>query len=76
MITKPQDLDYGGSEWSAQFKCAIGEVVTGIVSRGCQRASKKGNPTYFADDEGFLCVMMPDGHERRLTDIEIKDLTR
>ena len=72
MITKPQDLDYGGSEWSAQFKSAIKEAVTEAV----KEHQKKGNPTYFADDEGFLCVMTPDGDERRLTDSEIENLTR
>lgn len=34
------------------------------------------NPVYFTDDAGCLCVMMPDGNERRLTDVEIEVLTR
>lgn len=72
MITTPQDLHYGGSEWSAQFKSAIRDAVTEAV----REHQKKGNLTYFADDEDSLWVMMPDGHERRLTDIEIDNLTR
>jgi hypothetical protein len=51
MITKPQDLGYGGSEWSAQFKSAIREAITEAV----REHQRKGDPTYFADDEGFLC---------------------
>jgi hypothetical protein len=72
MMTKPQDPEYGGPEWSEQFKIAIREAVTEAV----REHQRKGNPVYFADDEGFLCVMMPDGHERRLTDAEIEALTR
>lgn len=33
-------------------------------------------PMYFTDDAGCLCVMMPDGYERRLTDVEIEALTQ
>lgn len=72
MMTKPQDPEYGGSEWSEQFKSAIREAVTEAV----REHQRRGYPVYFADDEDFLCVIMPDGHERRLKDIEIKDLTR
>jgi hypothetical protein len=72
MIAEPQDLEYGGREWSEQLKSAIREAVTEAVMEH-QRA---GNPVYFADDAGCLCVMMPDGHERRLTDAEIEALTR
>lgn len=52
MIAEPQDLDYGGPEWSEQFKSAVREAVT-VAVREHQR---KGNPVYFADDKGFLCV--------------------
>ena len=72
MIGEPQDLEYGGHEWSEQLMSAIREAVAEAVIEH-QRA---GNPVYFTDDAGCLCVMMPDGHERRLTDAEIETFTR
>lgn len=72
MIAEPQDLEYGGREWSEQLRSAIREATTEAVAEH----QRKGNPVYFADDAGCLCVMMPDGHERRLTDFEIEALTR
>lgn len=72
MTVEPQDLEYGGHEWSEQLKSAIREAITDAVI-GHQKA---GNPVYFTDDAGCLCVMMPDGHERRLIDAEIEALTR
>jgi len=72
MTVEPQDLEYGGHEWSEQLKSAIREAITDAV-KGHQEA---GNPVYFTDDAGCLCVMMPDGHERRLIDAEIEALTR
>ena len=64
--------EYGGDEWSEQFKNAIREAVADAVIRH----RKAGNPVYFTDDTGCLCVMMPDGHERQLTEAEIETLTR
>jgi hypothetical protein len=72
MIVEPQDLEYGGHEWSAQLKSSIRETVAEAVTEH----QRRGNPVYFADDAGCLCVMMPDGHVRRLTDDEIEALTR
>ena len=72
MIAEPQDLEYGGREWSEQLKSAIREAIAAAVVEH----QRKGNPVYFADDAGCLCVLMPDGHERRLTDVEIEALTR
>ena len=72
MIAKPQDLEYGGPDWSEQLRCAIREAIAEAVAEH----QRKGNPIYFADDAGCLCVMMPDGQERRLTDVEIEALTR
>ena len=72
MMAKPQDLEYGGHEWSEQLRSAIREAVAEAVIEH-QRA---GNPVYFTDNTGCLCVMMPDGQERRLTDVEIEALTR
>ncbi|KFG70851.1 hypothetical protein [Microvirga sp. BSC39] len=73
MIAEPQDLGYGGPEWSEQLRSAIRQAVVGAITE----PQKAGNPVYFTDDAGCLCVlMMPDGHERRLTDVEIKALTR
>ncbi|KFG69392.1 hypothetical protein [Microvirga sp. BSC39] len=72
MIAEPQDLEYGGPEWSEQLKCAIREAIAEAVAEH----HRKGIPVYFTDDAGCLCVMMPDGHERRLTDGEIEALTR
>ena len=72
MIAEPQDLEYGGYEWSKQLKSAIREAVADAVTEH----QKAGNPVYFTDDAGCLCVLMPDGHERRLTEAEIETLTR
>ncbi len=72
MITEPQDLEYGGPEWSEQLKNAIREAITEAVAEH----RRKGSPVYFSDDTGCLRVMMPDGHERRLTDAEIEAFTR
>jgi hypothetical protein len=72
MMVEPQDLEYGGPERSEQLKCAIREAIAEAVAEH----QRIGNPVYFADDAGCLCVMMPDGHERRLTDFEIEALTR
>jgi hypothetical protein len=72
MIAEPQDLEYGGPEWSEQLRSAIREAVAEAVIEH----RKAGNPVYFTDNAGCLCVMMPDGHERRLTDGEIEALTR
>ena len=73
MIAEPQDLEYGGHEWSEQLRSTIQEAIAAAVIEH----QKAGNPVYFTDDAGCLCVlMMPDGHERRLTDGEIKALTR
>lgn len=72
MMVEPQDLEYGGPEWSEQLRSAIREAVAEAVTEN----QKAGNPVYFTDDAGCLCVMMPDGHERRLTDGEIEALTR
>jgi hypothetical protein len=72
MIAEPQDLEYGGREWSERLRSAIREAIADAVTEH-QRA---GNPVYFTDDAGCLCVMMPDRHERRLNDVEIEDLTR
>ena len=72
MIAEPQDLEYGGREWCEQFKSAIRDAIADAVTEH-QRA---GNPVNFTDDAGCLCVMMPDGHERRLTEAEIETLTR
>jgi hypothetical protein len=72
MIAEPRDLEYGGPEWSEQLRSAIREAVAEAVTEH----QKAGNPVYFTDDAGCLCVMMPDGHERRLTDLEIEVLTR
>jgi hypothetical protein len=58
MITEPQDLEYGGREWSEQLKSAIREAVADAVT-GHQKA---GNLVYFTDDAGCLCVMMPNGN--------------
>jgi hypothetical protein len=72
MMVEPKELEYGGPEWSEQLKCAIREA---IAEAGTEH-QKAGNPVYFTDDAGCLCVMMPDGYERRLTDVEIESLTR
>ncbi len=48
----------------------------GFIRAGIGFLGKAGNPVYFTDDAGCLCVLMPDGHERRLTDAEIETLTR
>jgi len=72
MMAKPQDLEYGGHEWSEQLRSAIREAIAAAVTEH----QRKGNPVYFADDAGCLCVLMPDGQERRLTDVEIEALTR
>lgn len=72
MMVELQDLEYGGPEWCEQLKCAIREAIAEAVAEH----QRKGNPVYFTDDAGCLCVMMPDGHERRLTDGEIEVLTR
>jgi hypothetical protein len=72
MMVEPQDLEHGGPEWSEQFKCAIREAIAEAVAEH----QRKGNPVYFADDAGCLCVMMPDRHEHRLTNDEIGALTR
>lgn len=72
MMAEPQDLEYGGHEWSEQLKSAIQEAVAEAVTEH----QKAGNPVYFMDNAGCLCVMMPDGHERRLTDLKIEVLTR
>ena len=72
VIIEPQDLEYGGREWSEQLRSAIREAIAEAVMEH-QRA---GNPVYFADDSGCLCVMMPGGHERWLTNVEIEALTR
>ncbi len=72
MIAEAQDLEYGGREWSEQLRSAIREAVAEAVTEH----QKAGNPVYFTDDAGCLCGMMPDGHERRLTDGEIEALTR
>jgi hypothetical protein len=69
---KDDDLEYGGSEWSEQLKSAIREAVADAVTEH----QKAGNPVYFTDDTDCLCVMMPDGHERQLTEAEIETLTR
>jgi hypothetical protein len=71
MIAEPQDLEYGGPEWSEQFKSAIRQAVAEAVIKH-QRA---GNPVYFTDDAGCLCVMMPDSSCRGLTPGEVADLT-
>ncbi len=70
MIAEPQDLEYGGPEWSEQLRGAIREAIAEAVAEH----QRKGNPVYFADDAGCLYVLMPDGHERRLTDAEIEAL--
>jgi hypothetical protein len=70
MMVEPEDLEYGGPEWSEQFKNAIREAIAEAVAEH----RRKGNPVYFSDDAGCLRVMMPDGHERRLTDDEIEAL--
>jgi hypothetical protein len=72
MIAEHQDLEYGGPEWSEQLKSAIREAVAEAVTEH----QKAGNPVYFTDDAGCLCVLMPDGLQRRLTDAEIESLTR
>jgi hypothetical protein len=72
MMAEPQDPEYGGPEWSGQLKCAIREAIAEAVAEH----QRKGNPVYFMDDAGCLCVIMPDGHERRLTDGEIEALTQ
>jgi hypothetical protein len=72
MTAEPQDLEYGGPEWSEQLRSAVREAIAAAVIEH----QRKGNFVYFADDAGCLCVMMPDGHERRLTDVEIEALTR
>jgi hypothetical protein len=72
MIAEPQDLAYGGPEWSDQLKGAIREAIAEAVTEH----QRKGHPVYFTDDAGCLCVMMPDGYERRLTDIEVENLAR
>ena len=64
--------EYGGNEWSEQLKTAIREAVASALT-GHQKA---GDPVYFTDDTGCLCVMMPDGHERQLTEAEVETLTR
>jgi hypothetical protein len=71
MIAEPQDLEYGGPEWSEQLRSAIREAVAEAVTEH----RKAGNPVYFTDDAGCLCVLMPDGHQRRLTDAEIETFT-
>ena len=71
--TKKNDvLEYGGSEWSEQLRDAIREAIAEAVVEH----QRKGNPVYLTDDAGCLCVLMPDGHERRLTNGEIEALTR
>ncbi len=72
MMAEPQDLEYAGPDWSEQLRCAIREAIAEAVAEH----QRKGNPVYFADDAGCLCVMMPNGHERRLTDDEIEAFTR
>lgn len=72
MIAEPQDLGYVGPEWSEQLGSAIREAVAGAVTEHHNAV----NPVYFTDDAGCLCVLMPDGHERRLTDVEIEALKR
>jgi hypothetical protein len=72
MMAEPQDLEYGGHQWSEQLRSAIREAVADTVTE----YQKAGNPVYFTDDAGCLCVMMPDGHQRRLTDAEIETFTR
>ncbi|MBM1173462.1 hypothetical protein [Microvirga arabica] len=72
MIAEPQDLEYGGREWSEQLRSAVREAIAAAVIEH----QKAGNPVYFTDGAGCLCVMMPDGYERRLTDVEIEALTR
>lgn len=71
-IAEPQDLEYGGHEWSEQPKSAIREPVAEAVIEH-QRA---GNPVYFTDDADCLCWMRPDGRERRLNDAGIEVLTQ
>jgi hypothetical protein len=71
MIAEPQDLEYGGHEWSEQLKSAIREAVSDAVTEH----QNAGNPVYFTDDAGCLCVLMPDSSCRRLTPDEIADLT-
>jgi hypothetical protein len=44
--------------------------------RGCRGASEKRESVYFTDGAGCLRVMMPGGHERRLTDAEIEALAQ
>jgi hypothetical protein len=72
MMAEPKDLEYGGHQWSEQLRSAIREAVADTVTE----YQKAGNPVYFTDDAGCLCVMMPDGHQRRLTDAEIETFTR
>jgi hypothetical protein len=71
-MVEPQDLEYGGPEWSEQLKSAIREAIAEAVAEH----QRRGNPVYFTDDAGCFCVTMPDGHERRLTDAEIEALMR
>jgi hypothetical protein len=52
MMAKPQDLEYGGHEWSEQLRSAIREAIAAEVTEH----QRKGNPVYFADDAGCLCV--------------------
>ena len=73
MTSGPDDkLEYAGPEWSEQVKSAIREAVAAAVIEH----QRKGNHVSFADDAGCLCVLMPDGQEHRLTDVEIKALTQ
>ncbi|WP_262270850.1 phage tail protein [Microvirga yunnanensis] len=67
---KDDDLKYGGPKWSEQLRFAIREAIAEAVAEH----QKKGNPVYFTDDAGCLCVMMPDNSCRRLSQGEVADL--
>jgi mevalonate pyrophosphate decarboxylase len=71
-LKREGNVKYGGHEWSEQLKSATREAIAEAVADH----RRKGNPVYFTDDAGCLCVIMPDGHERRLTDDQIDALTR
>jgi hypothetical protein len=46
MIAEPQDLEYGGREWSEQLRSAVREAIAAAVIEH----QKAGNPVYFTDD--------------------------
>ena len=71
MMVELQDLEYGGPEWSEQLS-----VQSGKPSPRLSQSIREKEILCTSRMMRVACVMMPDGHERRLTDGEIEALTR